>query len=491
MTFILAHDIGTSSTKSSIVGPAGIVASENTPHDTFSGEEGAVEQDPLDWWRGVCRNTRTLLDRNESLAQSISGIGVSGHMIGCLPLDRDGAPLRRCMIHSDTRATSESAYIAAALGAHAVYELTGNLVDPRSPLCKMLWMKRNEPELYGRTHRFVQSKDFIVRMMTGSSATTDLSDASHAQWLDIRSRKYAADLFSELGLSTDMLPELHRATDVAGSLGSNAAKHFGLPKGIPVSAGGGDGACASVGAGAVHCGDTYCCLGTTAWIASIVPEPSIDEKARVFNLICLDGISYGVYGTTQNAGRAVEWAMHLFDEKDFGAFNEILASAPPGCNGLVFLPYLEGERSPIWDPKARGVFFGISPVHRKEHFVRAAVEGVSYALRSILEVMREKAPINELRVIGGGGQSEYWQQMLADIMGVRIQLLSTHAADATSLGAAIAAGVATGLYDNLEHGCRSIRIEQERLPDRRFKEAYDRGFSLYSSLYPPLAPFFS
>lgn len=492
MIYILAHDIGTSSTKSSLVSPAGVVvASENTPHESFFGQGGIVEQDASDWWRGVCGNTRALLERDSGYRNSIAAIGVSGQMIGCLPLDAKGVPLRKSMIHSDTRSTREAAYVTGTLGARAVYELTGNIADARSPVCKMLWMKKNEPELYSRTRRFVQSKDFVVGMMTGSFATTDLSDAGHAQWIDIRKKEYASDLFSSLGLDTDLLPELHVSTEIAGKLSSEAAEALGLPEGLPVSVGGGDGACASAGAGAVKHGDTYCCLGTTAWITSIVPEPFIDERARVFNVVCLDGKACGVYGTAQNAGRSAEWAMHLFDEKDFSAFDEILSAVPPGCDGLIFLPYLEGERTPIWDAKARGVFFGINPAHRKEHFIRASVEGVSFALRSILDIARERGPLDSLCFIGGGVKSEYWQQMLADILGVKIQLLSTKAADATSLGAAVAAGVGIGLYKDLADGCRSVRIEQERAPDTRLAEVYDRAFALYSSLYKPLAPFFS
>jgi xylulokinase len=255
-------------------------------------------------------------------------------------------------------------------------------------------------------------------------------------------------------------------------------------------AGGGDGSCASAGAGAVNVGDSYCCLGTTAWIAAITTKPFIDPQRRVFNLGALDGENNGVFGTVQAAGRSVRWAMDLLGETDFGRFDDLLAGAPPGSEGLVFLPYLEGERSPIFDPDARGVFFGLSPHHRREHLLRATVEGVSFGLRSVLEVLRESFTVPALRLIGGGGQSNLWQEMLANVCGVSIQTLSTQAADATSLGAAFAAGVGVGLFDDLPQAAQTVQVARERTADGPVAERYDRSFRIYHSLYPQLKPVF-
>jgi len=489
---ILAHDIGTSGTKSSVVGFDGAIAdSQSTPHQTYTDLPGQAEQDPSDWWSGVCRNTRALMERHPEFRTRIAGIGLSGHMLGCLPIDAEGKPLRRCMIHADRRATAESEHVKNTLGAAEVYRTTGNIVDARSSLCKALWLKRHEPEVYARTERFIQSKDFIVGCMTGSFDSTDFSDASHAQWLDIRRRRYADDLFSALGLDVARLPELHRATDVVGKVSEASAAAMGVPAGIPVVAGGGDGACATVGAGCVRPGDTYCCIGTAAWIASVAAEALPDPKMRVFNVLALDGESCAVYGTVQSAGHSLAWAMELLGEDDFSRLDSLLAGAPAGSDGLIFLPYLEGERSPIWDTTARGVFFGITTAHGREHFLRATVEGVSFALRSVLAAIRERGPIPALRLIGGGGQSAVWQQMLADICDVEIQCLSTRSEDATSLGAAIAAAVGVGAFDSMADGCRLVAIEQSRAPDAALRERYDRRFALYASLYPVLRPAFA
>ena len=217
---------------------------------------------------------------------------------------------------------------ATELVRDAIYELTGNILDPRSSLCKVLWVKANEPDVYERTARFLQSKDYIVGRMTGSYDSTDYSDASHAQWLDIRAKSYAADVFVELGIGLPKFPALHCSTDVVGKLTQEAAQALDLPAGIPVVAGGGDGSCASAGAGAVNIGDTYCCLGTTAWIAATTAEPLIDGQRRVFNVLALDGENNGVFGTVQAAGRSVDWAMDLLGETGFGRFDDLLAGCP-------------------------------------------------------------------------------------------------------------------------------------------------------------------
>ena len=489
---ILAHDVGTSGTKSSLVRPDGVIlASRTSAHGTQFPRPGWAEQQPADWWEGVCRNTRALTAGHSELRDKIAGIGVSGHMLGCLPVDSQGKALRPCMIHSDCRAAGPCEVVHKRIGRDAVYELTGNILDPRSSLCKVLWVKANEPDVYARTARFLQSKDYVVGRMTGSHDSTDYSDASHAQWLDIRAKSYATDMFVELGIDSAKFPALHRSTDPVGKLTRESAQALDLPAGIPVVAGGGDGSCASAGAGAVHVGDTYCCLGTTAWIAATTAEPFIDGQRRIFNVLALDGENNGVFGTVQAAGRSVDWAMDLLGEKGFGRFDDLLSGVPPGSDGLIFLPYLEGERSPIFDPNARGVFFGLSPVHRREHLLRATVEGVSFALRSVLEVMRESFAVPALRLIGGGGQSNLWQQLLADVCGVSIQRLSTQSADATSLGAAFAAGVGVGLFESLPQAARTVEVTGERLADTALAQRYDTYFGVYQTLYPRLKPVFT
>jgi xylulokinase len=245
-----------------------------------------------------------------------------------------------------------------------------------------------------------------------------------------------------------------------------------------------------VGAGAVSVGDAYCCLGTTAWIAATRAEAFIDEKRRAFNIINLDGETYGAFGTVQSAGRSLAWALDLLGE-DIGGLEAHLSAVPLGSDGLLFLPYLEGERSPLYDPKARGVFFGLTPAHGRSHLLRATVEGVSFALRTILDIMRDTTSIDALRLIGGGGQSAMWRQMLAGICGLDVHVLSTESADATSLGAALTAGVGIGLFADFAEATKSIRVVEEVKPRKSSAEAYARLHAIHESLYGKLKSSFA
>jgi xylulokinase len=488
---LLAHDVGTSGTKSSLVDASGKVrASFAASHPTTVPGPGQAQQDPRDWWRGVVENSSRLARAHPDLMAAVEGIGVSGHMLGLVAVDAEGRPLRPAMIHSDLRSVEEARDVAHQIGAQRVYEVTGNLLDPRSVPCKMMHFRRHERSLYDATACFLQSKDYIVGCMTGRFDSTDFSDASHAQWIDIRRRRLATDLLEAMDLDPAKIPRLRQATDVVGTLTPKAAGEMGLRDGIPVVAGGGDGACASAGAGAVTPGDTYGCLGTTAWISTTTREPVIDPHGRTFNILSL-GESNGVFGTVQSAGASLNWALKLIGERGFYDFDRLVSSVAPGCGGLIFLPYLEGERSPIFDPEARGVYFGICPEHDRAAFLRAALEGVSYALRSVLEVLRESRKIPALRLIGGGGQSRVWQEMLCEICRVEIQLLSTQAQDATSLGAALAAGCGVGIFPDLPRAASSIDVIDRIACPQEPDGAYDRNYRLYQSLYPDLKEAFA
>lgn len=490
-TIILAYDIGTSGVKTTIVRMDGtILDSATSTHQTFFPQPAWAEQEPEDWWIGACGNTIMLMEKHPEVREQIAAIGVSGHMLGCLPVDAKGNALRRCMIHSDARASKQFTFINHHIGMEKMYHMTGNILDPRSSLCKILWVKENEPEIYEHTSRFLQAKDYLVSRLTGNIDTTDFSDASHAQLIDIHKKDYDPDVFKELGLELIKFPSLHRGTDVVGSLSRKSAEALNLHEGIPVVAGGGDGACSNVGAGVVKPGDAYCCIGTTAWIAYSSVSPIIDPAQRIFNIMSLDGETYGVFGTIQSAGRSVQWVMDLFNEKSVKEFDKASAAIDAGSNGLIFLPYLEGERSPIFDPNAKGVFFGISPIHERRHFMRAVLEGVAFALRSVLDVYRETYNLSCIRVIGGGARSDVWRKIISNICDITVQTLTVPAEDATSLGAAIAAGVGVGLFSNIEEGTKHIAVKEQYSPEKQQTETYNKIYGIYHGLYPQLKPIY-
>jgi len=482
---ILAFDLGTSAIKSSLVSDSGqMIDTVTIEYKTTANMQSQAEQDPSIWWNGACDATKELLEKNPGA--EIAAIGVSGHMLGCLPVNAQGEPLRPAIIHSDTRANLEAEYIEKEIGKQELYHLTGGILDAHSTLCKVLWLKRNEPEIYKKTARFLQSKDYLVSKLTGNIDITDFSDASHAQIINIYEKKYLTDIFKALSIDVNKFPSIYNGTDVVGHVNKESAELLGIKSGVPVIAGGGDGACSNVGAGISAEGDAYCSLGTTAWIAYNSGRPIIDDKARVFNIMGLDGKNFGVFGTMQTAGKSLNWAKDLFKLENIQMFESEAKEASEGSDGLIFLPYLEGERSPIFDSNARGMFFGISTMHERKHFERAVLEGIGYALRSILEVFNETQDISALNIIGGGARSLFWRQIIADICNVDIWGISTRSNSATSLGVALAACVGIGIFDSL--GAATAHVSRTELTSPRPEKTamYDHLYSKYMQLYPKL-----
>ena len=484
---LLAFDIGTSGLKASLVDEnLNIIRNVTTTYPTHHYPDGGCEQEAADWWMSAVRAMMMLRELAPEYVKRVDAIGVSGHMLGCLPMDSEGQTLRPAMIHADTRALAISNALRARYGRDYFYEICGNVLSPASTLCKTLWLKEHEPELYARTVRILQSKDYLVYRLTGHMDTTDMSDASHGLLMNLRTRQYDLDMFRNVGVDAEKFPEIRTSCELAGYLSEEAAGCLGLRAGIPVSVGGGDGACANIGAGVAKPGDFYLSLGTTAWIAGQMEEPFIDPQHRVFHIYTLDGHGCNVFGTEQCAGRSVSWAMELFDVASARAFDSAAATVPAGAGGLIYLPYLEGERSPVFDAQAQGVFFGMNTTHKREHFLRAVLEGTACGLSQILDVMRERQEIHDLRIIGGGAKSKLWKQILADVCNVTFHDVSTFSDSATSLGAAAAAGVAIGLFRDLPEACSHIRMSGDIEPDPAVQPVYALIKKRYAMLYPSL-----
>ena len=490
--YILAFDIGTSGIKTSLVSDKGkITDAASYEYPIISNASGWAEQDPETWWKGACVTANLLHDRNALLWKDIAVIGVCGHMLGCIPVDSKGVPLAPAILHADTRSGCETEEIAKTIGRENLYHRTGSILSEQVSLSKIMWIKNQKPEIYAKTARFLQSKDYLVSKMTGNIDITDFSDASHAQLIDIHSKKYLNDVFQELSLDGSKFPAIYKGTDVVGKVTKQAAESLNLQEGIPVIAGGGDGACASIGSGVTTAkGEVYCCIGTTAWLAYQSKTPVIDSKSRIFDIMSLDGESFGIFGTMQSAGKSIDWACELLGIENGVQFDIEAQRAPEGSQSLIFLPYLDGERSPVFDAKARGMFFRIDAEHRKEHFARSVLEGVSFALRSILEVFRETKPISDIRVIGGGANSSLWMQILSDICHTGIYGTDAYSSSITSLGVALAAAVGIGAYKNLDEASAEITVSRKNGYREEFRPLYDDLFDQYMKLYPLVKPLF-
>jgi xylulokinase len=494
-SYILAHDLGTTGNKITLfdadTGAAAVSLFE--PYDTSYPHPNWAEQDPADWQRAVFGGSRRLLDQASISPGAIAVVSFSGTMNGALPVSAAGEPLRPAILWADQRATAEAQLLSDAYGEERVYRCTGSRPGAAYTAAKLLWIKRRQPEVYAHTRMVLQSKDYAAFLLSGVFAT-DYSDASNTNLFDLEQRAWASDLIRAAGLDQDMLPPIHPSTAVIGRVTPGAAAQSGLLAGTPVVIGGGDGACATVGAGSVAPGDAYTYIGSSAWIAVTAEKPVYDPQMRTFTVAHLDPRLYMPLGSMQCAGGSFDWlegllrgegGSRLYD--DLGA---AAAAAPPGANGLLFLPHLMGERSPYWNPLARGAFVGLSMAHRRPEVTRAVLEGVAFNLRSIFDALgAQRTGTTAMRLIGGAARSGTWRQILADVFGLPI-LLPALPIQATSLGAAIAGGIGVGLYPDFSVAHKFIGVAEAERPDPVAAARYAQIYPLFLEAYRALEPVF-
>jgi len=490
--YILAHDLGTTGNKATLFAAESgeTIASVFEGYGTAYAQPNWAEQDPADWARALYQGTRRLLAKAAVPPAAIAVVSFSGQMQGAVLVDVAGCPLRPAVIWADQRATAQAERIRQVCGAEAIYRLTGHRVSPAYTAAKVLWIKEHEPEVYRRAHRVLQAKDYAAFLLTGRLAT-DHSDASGTQLFDLVGRAWAGDVLDALGLERHLWPEAQPSTTVIGGVTAEAASASGLLTGTPVVIGGGDGACATVGAAAVQPGDVYNYIGSSAWIAVALQDPIIDPQQRIFNFAHLvPGYCFGV-GTMQAGGGSYNWLAGLFhSEGDLHALDAEAATAPVGAGGVLFLPYILGERSPYWNPLARGALVGLSMSHGRAEVARAVLEGVAMNLGLILDILREQGvQADAMRLIGGGARSSLWRQIVADVYELPI-LLPALSAEATSLGAAIAGGVGVGLFPGFEVAKQLIPAANAEQPDPAHSRRYRALKGIFCETYAALEPVF-
>ncbi|AZU63753.1 xylulokinase [Neobacillus mesonae] len=495
--YILAHDLGTTNHKCVVYSENGeIVASATRKYPTLYSQGGMAEQNPDDWWGNFLETTKQVLEKIDPI--HIAGISFSAHMNGCLPVDDNGQPLMRSMIHADTRSSEIERDVYDKVCEDQFYQLTGNRIDSRYPLLKIYWLKHRKPEVYKKARFFLQAKDYLAYKLTGVLGVTDYSDASLTGGLNLSTRRWEDSLYSELALDVTKMPNPVQSTEIVGYVQKSVAKLTGLIEGTPVVIGGGDGACATVGSGCVSKGDTYISMGTTAWVSKVVDTPFIDPQKRVFTICDLNPHYYNVLGTMQTAGGAYEWVMKQlssivdWDEvkvvPEYDQFERQLKQVPAGSRGLIFHPYLLGERSPIWNDKARGSFFGMSLEHHRFDLAKAVLEGIAYSLGSIYEVINYDGAEREISMIGGLVKSESFIQIISDVLSQPI-LIKRNASEATTIGAAIAGGVGIGMYPSFMAATSIIKTSQHFTPIEHHRIVYKKQFEQFKELYHRIQDF--
>jgi xylulokinase len=501
-TTILAHDIGTTGDKATLFLADGtILASSFAAYPTRYPKPGWAEQDANDYWSAFCTATRDLLTQSGAESGSIAVIAFSGQMMAALPVDREGAALRPSIIWADQRSTREAAELCARVPPERVYAVTGHRANASYSGAKIMWIRANEPEVFRKTEKFLHAKDFLVLRLTGSFCT-DLSDASGMNLLDIVTGEWSEEMLNAAGVPRSLLPDVREATEVVGTVSADAARATGLLRGTPVVIGGGDGACATCGAGVVSESDAYICLGTSAWLATASARPLLDPLMRT-NTFCY--FRRGLYfpcGSMQAAGGSLAWFAENFADAEerkadaagvsvYDVLEENARMIGPGSEGLLFLPYLIGERSPWWSPEARACFVGLSLKHGRSHMARAVMEGVAYNMRLIADAFSEQGKsFSRIRMIGGGARSATWRQIFADVLERPVTTLA-FLEEATSVGAAIAGGVGIGLFARLEDGVKIIGETGSTLPDSSRSRAYEKYRAAFRRAYEQLVPVFS
>jgi xylulokinase len=495
--YVLAHDVGTTGNKATLYDEDGaLVRGAFIPYGTSYQRAGWAEQNPEDWWRSLCLSTAKLLQECKVSSADLACIVFSGQMMGAVPVDHQGRPVRDALIWADTRAVNQAATVAERIDPRRVYALTGHRLSASYSAAKILWLKEMEPESYERTHKFLHAKDFLVARLTGVFAT-DHSDASGTNLYNLEGGAWDEELVDAFGIGFEKLPEIHRSTAVIGAVHAAASAETGLRPGTPVVLGGGDGSCAATGAGVIREGVAYNYIGSSSWIGVATEKPILDPEMRTFTWAHLLPGMFTPTGTMQAAGSSYQWARdelasgerlvaERLQRSPYWLLDQEVAQSPPGANGLLFLPYLLGERSPRWNPDARGAFVGLTIRHRQADMLRAVLEGITFNLRVILEAFRAQGTaIEALRVIGGGARGALWNQIMADIYGLpvlRLMLLE----EATSMGAAVTGGVGVGLWKDFSQVERMIQIEQETRPDPRRRPLYDQMYKIFNELYGTL-----
>lgn len=497
MSYLVGIDIGTSGTKTVLFDEKGnTISSTVEEYPLYQPKIGWAEQEPEDWWNAVCVTLREVINKSGVPAEEIKGVGLSGQMHGAVLLDKDNRVLRRSIIWCDQRSAYECEQITSLIGKARLVEITANPALTGFTASKIMWVKNNEPQIFEKVKKILLPKDYIRFKLTGEYAT-EVSDASGMQLMNIQKREWSNEVLDKLGIERNMLGKLYESQEVSGEISREAAKMTGLKEGTPVVGGAGDQAAGAVGNGIVKKGVISSTIGTSGVVFAFSENVNIDKEGRVHTFCHAVPGAWHVMGVTQAAGLSLKWfrdnfcieekrTAELMDTDPYILMGQEAEKAGAGSNGLIYLPYLMGERTPHLDPNAKGVFFGLSAKHNKQDFVRAIMEGVVYSLRDCLEIIKGMGvEVMEVRASGGGGKSHLWRRMQSDIFGKEV--VTINSSEGPALGAAILAGVGTGVYSSVIQATDEvISVKSVQKPDLQQHAQYNKYYELYKRLYKTL-----
>jgi len=497
MSYLIGIDLGTSGTKTVLFNENGqILGSETIEYPLYQEYNGWGEQEPDDWWHAARDSIKAVVAQSKVDPAEIKGLGISGQMHGLVMLDKDGKVLRRSIIWLDQRTAKECEEITRKVGAERLIEITANPALTGFTASKILWVRNNQPEIYEKCAHILLPKDYVRYKLTGEFAT-EVSDASGMQLLDLPKRQWSDEVLTKLDIDPALLGKVYESPDITGTIHQQAAAETGLKVGTPVVGGAGDNAAAAVGTGVVRDGLAFTTIGSSGVVFAHSSGIKIDPKGRVHTFCCAVPGAWHVMGVHQASGLSLRWIRDTMCAPEvaeaqkrgvdpYDVMGEEAGKIPAGSERLLYLPYLNGERTPHLDPNCRGVFFGLSGMHTRAHLIRAVMEGVSYSLRDSINILQEmQIETSEMTATGGGGRSPLWRQMLADNYHCKVKTID--AKEGPAMGVAILAGVGTGVFGSVPEACDAlIHNNSVQEPVAENSAIYDKYYPLYRELYANL-----
>jgi xylulokinase len=496
MPYLLGIDISTTGNKALLVSahPAdsgkvvGVAVRDNpisTPKPLWS------EQDPADWWTGIQAAIRQTLSTTGIAAEEVIGVGLTGQMHGLVLLDENGQVLRPAILWNDQRTGPQCEWITSQVGLENLLQWTGNPALPGFTAPKVIWVRQNEPDIYARVAQILLPKDYVRYKLTGTYAT-DKAGAAGTLLLDVKNRDWSGDMLRALDIPGDWLPPTHEGPEVTGTISEEAAAATGLKAGTPVVGGGGDQAAGAVGVGAVRPGVVGLVLGTSGVVFAPTAEPFIEKQGRLHAFCHAVPGRWHLMGVMLSAAGSLRWFRDtVAPTMDYDSLLAPAGSVPAGSEGLVFMPYLTGERTPYPDPNAKGAFIGLTVRHGIPHMARAVLEGVAFGLRDSMELIRDAGlgTIEQVRVSGGGARSPLWRQILSNVLDT--ELVTVNTTEGAAYGAALLAGVGAGIWPDVDAACdATIQVLDRVVPQPEQAGRYDAFYSVYRGLYATLKPTF-
>jgi len=495
MEYLIGIDVGTTGVKIVLIDETGkLILKTTEEYPLITPKPGWAEQNPYDWWKSTIKGLKKIIFQSKIKPEKILGIGLTGQMHGAVFLDKENNVVHPAILWCDQRTAKECEEITQKVGEKRIFEITCNPVLTGFQAPKILWLRKNKSEIYKKVRKILLPKDYIRFCLTGEFAT-DVSDASGTSLFDVKKRNWSDEILEKLQISKDFLPESFESTEITGKITKKVSQITGLKEGIPVVAGAGDQAAGGIGNGIVKEGLVSVTIGTSGVVFAHSEKVIVDPKGRLHTFCHAVPGKWHLMGVMLSAGGSFRWFRDVFGKEEiekakkmkkdhYEILTNMAKEIPIGCEGLLFLPYLTGERCPYPDPNARGVFFGISLKHTKSHFIRAVMEGVTFGLKDSVEIMKEiNLPLGkEFIVSGGGGKSNFWCQMQADIFNKKMIRLSSE--EGPSYGSAILAGVGVGIYNDVQNACKKLLQRKDSFsPLKENVKIYEKLYPIYKNLY--------